>query len=78
MKDLIEKTILKLQEESSEIQNLFRDLKNTQIAGEGEKEKYDLIKIKASKLLIQNERIFNCNQQFKEIVQKVPRIYNQE
>lgn len=69
--ELIEATISKIKQE-------LRNIDLMKVKANPDKDQQELLILRVNKILLQNERIFACNQQFKDVVKKVVRIYSKD
>lgn len=68
----------RLSQEVKSLDQIIKVLESRGPLNVREQERLDSIKLNISKLLLQNEKIFSSEEQFKDIVGRVPKLSNQE
>ncbi|CAD8090846.1 unnamed protein product [Paramecium sonneborni] len=74
MIQMIDKNKQRLEQDGKQLELLLKRLEEGNQLTLNEKDKLDTLKLNISKVLIQNEKIYNSDEQFKELISKVPRI----
>ncbi|CAD8070552.1 unnamed protein product [Paramecium sonneborni] len=74
MIQMIDKNKQRLEQDGKQLEFLLKRLEEGNQLTLNEKDKLDTLKLNISKVLIQNEKIYNSDEQFKELISKVPRI----
>ncbi|CAD8170142.1 unnamed protein product [Paramecium octaurelia] len=71
---MIDKNKQRLEQDGKQLEIIIKRLEEGNQLSLNEQDKLDTLKLNISKVLIQNEKIYNSDEQFKELISKVPRI----
>ncbi|CAK56901.1 unnamed protein product (macronuclear) [Paramecium tetraurelia] len=74
MVQMIDKNKQRLEQDGKQLELIIKRLEEGNQLTLNEKDKLDTLKLNISKVLIQNEKIYNSDEQFKDLISKVPRI----